>query len=454
MPDFISIFPRVEAFLLARCPPPCPLLLALSGGADSLSLFYSLLLFRKRQGLSFHVAHIDHGWRKESQEEARALQRLASEHDVPFHLHLLDSLALKGNLEAACRKERYAFFAALCQQIPCQALLTGHHQGDQAETIFKRLLEGAHWCRWAPLKEESRLLGMRILRPLLGIPKRDIEASLFQANIQAFEDPTNQEVKFLRARLRKRLFPLLNKEFGKEVHQSLIAVGQEAQELIEYFDARLLPLLESSVQGPWGICLDLQRCMPESLLEVKYLLRLVAQKQGFFLSRPLIEQAAQAWRWGKANQLFAMGLTQLRLDRQRLFIMPAPFVPKEKELLKLELGNHLWGEWRLTVSEDIYSANDRTTSWKEGWKGNLKHFLPIGGDPPFLKQGLDATLLNRAAIKKRWSQAKVPAFLYPYFPLIGRKDNICHEFLTGNPLTLLNEGVACWRVELNSFSRH
>ena len=139
----MSIFIQIENFLQVYCHSSSPLLLALSGGPDSLCLFYALLKYRNESNTPFHVAHVNHNWREKSVLEAQTLEQLASKHQVPFHLKILDPSLLRGNLEAACREERYQFFASLCQFNQFQGVLTGHHQGDQAETIFKRILEGA-----------------------------------------------------------------------------------------------------------------------------------------------------------------------------------------------------------------------------------------------------------------------------------------------------------------------
>ncbi len=443
----MTIFKRVEAFLLTLCPTSSPFLLALSGGPDSLCLFYALLAFRERHGTPFHVAHVNHRWRPESDLEAQILQQLALQHQVSFHLKILDPTYLKGNLEEACRHERYAFFALLCQQFSFQAVLTGHHQDDQAETIFKRLLEGAHWSRWIGLKAETLIEETRILRPLLGVAKKEIQESLTQAGVQAFEDPTNQNVQFLRARLRETIFPRLNREFGKQVQKSLIEVGKEAQELVTYFEARLSYLFEGIIQGPWGMCLDLQNLMPASRLEVKYLIRLLCQKQGLFLSRPIIEQAAEALQSGTANQLFAMGSNQVWIDRQRIFMTHLSSKVKEKHSLKIDLGRELLGPWKINVSQDIYDSSCCATSWKEGWTGRITAYLPIGNY--FIDFSYPSAL--NAGIKKRWSQAKVPAFLYEHFPLVREENKIYHEFLTGRPLIAWTEGSPCWKIELTYF---
>ena len=447
----MSVFSRVESFLRVFCTSDFPLLLALSGGADSLCLFYCLLTYRSRYGLPFHIAHVNHGWRQESQAEAQALQELAFRHQVPFHLKNLDPSLLEGNLEAACREERYAFFAAICKQIEFQGVLTGHHQDDQAETIFKRILEGSHWSRWTGLKSENWIQGIRVLRPLLGIAKCEILQTLAQEGLQAFDDPTNHHLHYLRARLRETIFPRLNQEFGKQVQKSFIEIGEEVHELVSYFESRLVPLLDQMIQGPWGIHLDLQNHLPATLLEIKYLLRLLCARQGFFLSREIINQAAIALQADKAHQLFVMGLRHVWIDRQRIFIIHLPLIENEHQSQEIQLGGYFLGNWRVEVGEDIYSSNHQMTSWKEGWQGHLRNYLPLGSYTIGFIKCLNRRAVNIPAVKKRWNQAKVPSFLSAYFPLVWAETGICHEFLTGKPLASLKEGLPCWRVDLKYF---
>lgn len=445
-----SFFDQINAFLIQNCSKTSPLLLALSGGPDSLSLFYALLYFRKQNGITFHVAHVDHGWRQESQHEVHSLHQLATQYEVPFHLKVLNPRHLEGNLEAACREERYAFFAQLCREIPFQGVLTGHHQGDQAETIFKRIMEGAHWSRWSCLKPENKVKGIRILRPLLTMTKKDIQKMLSDVPFQAFDDSTNRNTQFLRARLRESVFPRLNEEFGKEIQNSLITLGLDAQELIDYFDMRLASILNQAVEGPWGLCLDLQQLLPSSLLEIKYLLRILTKDKDFFLSRTILDQASKALQLGKANQHFAMGPHHIWIDRKRIFIISSHFIHKENHILTISKENELIGPWKIKMTEEIFSGDSKFSSWKEAWQGRLQCYLPKGN----YKIGLVPELNSKdhvikTSIKKRWNQAKIPAFLYHHFPLIWEDQKVYHEFLTGKPFIELKEGISCYKIDLN-----
>lgn len=441
------MFGKVEKFLLEKCPCGRPLLLALSGGPDSLFLFYALLYMQSRHGFVFHIAHVDHGWRAESEQEAEALLQLADQHNIPFHLKRLTPELLKGNLEAACREERYDFFSSLCKENSFQAVLTGHHQDDLAETVFKRLMEGCHWSCLTTLQAESSLKGIRLLRPLLGMKKKEILNALDKYSIPSFEDPTNRDLRFLRSRMRETIFPLLNQEFGKEVQSSLVHLSAEVKELSDYFHEQCAPLLHQLVLGPFGILLDLQPSMPKSTVVLKYLIRLLSCKYECCLSREMIAQAVDGLQTGKANMLFATRSHRLWIDRQRIFIQKIAFRKEEKRPVEqlLPAKEFIIGEWKGVVTEVNDHADVLFTSWREAWKGSVCCYLPQGsyqiGFP-------DVKLSNLAKIKKRWGDAKVPAFLYDWLPLIISEGRIAHEFLSGKGNVLKAEGLPLWKIEL------
>lgn len=425
-----TIFQEIGSFLLAKCPGSSPLLLALSGGPDSLCLFYALVFFRTHYHIPFHVAHVDHSWREESSKEAEALKQLAAHYEVPFHLTVLDPSQLTGNLEAACREARYAFFAQLSRIIPFQGVLTGHHRGDLSETVFKRIAEGAHWSAWCGLQSETKMHGIRILRPLLKWNKSALRECISKADFLPFEDSTNCDQRFLRARLRENILPFLNQTFGKNIEDSLATLGQEGEELTQYFDAKLTPLLSLVVMGPFGTYLDLTDHLPASLLEIKYLIRLLCKQRHFFLSREMVSQAAFALQANHANCLFEIRGHQVRVDRRRIFVMKS-------------LKDCIATNWKWTIDEMVYSGEENS-SWKEGWQGELIAYLPIC-KPVMVFLPLES-VENLRTIKRKWSKAKVPSFLYPFFPLILDEKRICHEFLTRRSSCFLEKGEKCLKI--------
>eukprot|EP01136_Pigoraptor_vietnamica_P021045 Opistho-1_new@70746 len=188
----------IRAFLKRHLVSSGPLLLALSGGNDSLALFHLLLACRRFFGFTLQVAHVDHGWRKTSGEEAKSLADMVEKLGFPFHLHTLSpqSSFADRNLEAQARKERLAFFKKLYQQHACQALLLAHHADDQAETVLKRLLEGASLFALGGLKEVTTLQEMQVWRPLLSVPKKELASWNMQKGLTPIEDETNSDPRF------------------------------------------------------------------------------------------------------------------------------------------------------------------------------------------------------------------------------------------------------------------
>lgn len=396
-----SLLSSVQQFFKSFSLSETPFLLALSGGPDSIALFHSLLFLN----IKFGVAHVNHGWRTESVQESIILEKMAQEKKIPFHLKVLDPNLLKGNLEAACREERYLFFRRLCEQEGYQALLTGHHADDRAETILKRLLEGSSWNCWDALKKEENFNGLKVLRPLIDCTKKEIELFLTKHVISAFQDSTNQDERFLRARIRGSLFPYLNQLFGKQVQNNLLYIGEEASEINTYFSEKFSGLINSEKKGPWGVFFDLRGKVPESCLEVKFVVKILLQKHVSMASRAVLEDLAEALMKKKANKFFYIGGKKWVVDRECLFLL-------ESSIKKQE--------WQLEIKEE-----ECTSSWEEAWEGKLYVGLKnVSYELRFLEKG-------DHKIKKWWSNHKVPAFLYSYFPLLVVKGEVVHEFLTG-----------------------
>ncbi|MCP5469990.1 MAG: tRNA lysidine(34) synthetase TilS [Chlamydiales bacterium] len=205
-----------------------PLLLALSGGPDSMALYHLL----KSSGHPFEVAHIDHGWREESREEAAHLERSV---EVPFHLKRLE----KGekNIEDTARKGRHSFFQEVLKNRSLEGVLLAHHADDLAETVLKRLLEGTRLTKLVGLEEVVEVEGMTFLRPLLSFRKKQIVSWLDEQKIQYFVDSHSSD---LRSRMRQMMLPFLSEQLGKEVVPSLCRIAEDAKELREDLDRFML----------------------------------------------------------------------------------------------------------------------------------------------------------------------------------------------------------------------
>lgn len=419
-------------FLHHHYDPSRPVLLALSGGPDSLALLHLLIEYRKAHPLSFGIAHIDHGWRPESGEEARLLQQMSRALELPFHLKRLQPKALQGNLEAACREERIKFFGELCRLHNYQAVLLAHHADDQTETVLKRVLEGVSLPYLSSMRPISTVYGVIIWRPLLHVQKGAIAGWLDSHGLKGFDDCTNFDPRFLRGKFRSRLLPLLAAEFGKEVGASMERLADEALQLREYLDERIAPVIARMEESPSGMFLDLNE-RPSHRYELRYLIRRFCETVNLTLSREALETAVRLIVSNAADKQVETGQRLLKIDRGRLFLPSIPWNPI-LDRIPLQNGQLQVGEWRVGVQEfSAPSTQKCLLGWREVWKGRAEAWIPVSEGESFEVGGVElkASYRGYAAISKWWTNAKVPAFLRLGVPVIWRDGRVVHEFLTG-----------------------
>ena len=176
---------------------PARLGVAVSGGPDSLAL---LLLARAACPGRVEAATVDHRLRPESAGEARFVADLCATLEVP-HAVLAPSEPIGGNLQSSARRARYTLLEAWRSEQSLDFVLTAHHADDQAETLLMRLNRGSGVGGLAGI----RAVNGRVLRPLLGWRRAELEALVAEAGLEAVADPSNGDERFDRARLRQRL---------------------------------------------------------------------------------------------------------------------------------------------------------------------------------------------------------------------------------------------------------
>lgn len=219
------------------CCPGRRLLVAVSGGPDSVALLHLLARLAPSLGLSLGVAHFDHGLRGEaSREDARFVARLAGELGFPFHLDQGDVQALsrarKISRQMAARELRRAFFRDVCQRHGYDQTALGHTADDQVELFFLRLLRGAGLSglkgMW-PASPEG------LIRPLLAVGKEVILAWLAQEGLDFREDRSNLSLGYPRNRVRLELIPELTQRYNPRLKAGvwrLMTLLQEDERLI------------------------------------------------------------------------------------------------------------------------------------------------------------------------------------------------------------------------------
>lgn len=229
-------------------------LVAVSGGADSVALLHVLQHLRLRLGLRLAVAHLHHGIRGAAADaDAAFVRRLARQLGLPFveeHRDVPQQAQAAGlSLEMAARAARYAFFARMAHQLGAAAVAVAHTADDQAETILLRLARGAGPQGLGGMEPVSRRAGLKIIRPLLSIRRAEIVAFLKMHRLRWREDASNRDPHFLRNRVRHEILPLLAKRLNPQIHAALLRLAAVLREENAWLDEHAIAALKKCA-GP------------------------------------------------------------------------------------------------------------------------------------------------------------------------------------------------------------
>jgi tRNA(Ile)-lysidine synthase len=208
-----------------RLPRDVGVLVALSGGGDSVVLLHLLLQLAPLFSLQIRAAHLDHGIRAESGRDVDFVQRLCSEWRVPLaveHLNVPRLARERGQgLEEAGHELRREFLQRTAASLNCSFIALGHHRGDQAETLLMRLVRGSGLTGLAAM----RPLSGSLIRPLLDFSRNQIEAYLAAIDQAFVQDASNEDLYYTRNRLRHHILPKLA-ELNPRLEENLAALSQ------------------------------------------------------------------------------------------------------------------------------------------------------------------------------------------------------------------------------------
>ena len=201
-------------------------LIAVSGGADSLSLLHVLHKLQRELSLSLHIAHIHHGLRRESDQEVVLMKKHALKLGVPISVSRVHVEQYKtkagGSTQEVARNLRYAALLKIAQRVGATQIATAHHRDDRVETLLMRILYGSGLDGLAaiPVCRELRP-GVTLIRPLHDVSREEIENYCRIHQLVPVHDASNQKLTYLRNRIRLRLIPFLENEFGYHVKNSI-----------------------------------------------------------------------------------------------------------------------------------------------------------------------------------------------------------------------------------------
>lgn len=414
--------------------PGLRLAVGLSGGADSVALLCALAARSSELGLVLHAAHLHHGLRgEEADGDVEFCRALAGRLGVAFHEARVDAAGeakadpaagkSRESLEEAARRLRYAWFRQLLSEIPLDAVATAHTLDDQAETVLAKFLRGAWTEGLAGIAPVLDFPEGKVLRPLLGATRSEIEAYLHSLGQRWREDSSNRHLSFTRNRIRHELLPLLE-GWNPRLREHLAQMAALARDEEAWWDAELarvgpqLILPGKPVRGGGraaaaaSLALDTSRFAQLAAALQRRLLRHAAGQLGAAPDFDATETLRNLALHGRAGQKCELeGLhaertaRELRLEPGARTAQPAPAdltvtIPGEIEApefalrLRIETSgvhgesNHQQADATGKAGEVAEPSRLRTATlrnWKPGDRVRLRH----SGSPRKLKEILD-----------------------------------------------------------------
>ena len=272
---------KVYNALKLHIPQGSILVVAVSGGADSMALADGMAQLFKEGYCQPHVLHVEHGLRgDEALADAELVRKFCEAKGLPFTCVHVDvkAYAMQNKLstEEAARKLRYAALKEQAQALNAEYILTAHHSDDQAETVLLKLLRGAGTEGLSGMQVRSG----KILRPLLHLTREHLENYCALQNITYCYDSTNADLHYTRNKIRQELLPYLEQNYNPAIKKALV----QCAEILQEDDACLNQMAQEKFQAlanctNAGVILDVRKWQDSPAALRKRILR-----QAYFLA--------------------------------------------------------------------------------------------------------------------------------------------------------------------------
>lgn len=209
------------------------IVLGISGGPDSMCLLHVLNSLKEKYNLNLICAHVNHGLRKESEEEKEFVKKYCEDKNIIFEYMKIENYKKNKFSEQEGREKRYLFFEELINKYNANYLMTAHHGDDLIETVLMRLVRGSNLKGYEGISLISKNDKYKIVRPLLNLNKEEILDYLKKEKIPYVIDKSNECEKYTRNRFRKQVLPFLKKE-DKNVHLKFLKYSKELNRYNNY----------------------------------------------------------------------------------------------------------------------------------------------------------------------------------------------------------------------------
>lgn len=334
---------------LSQLKPGMRVAVGLSGGADSVALLRALAERSSELGLVLHAAHLHHGLRgDEADGDLEFCRELAGRLQIPFHEARVDT-AVKAKAdpgtgkaaettEEAARRLRYAWFRQLFSEAGLDAVVTAHTLDDQAETVLGKFLRGAWTEGLAGISPVLEFPEGRILRPLLGVSRPEVESYLKALGQPWREDSSNRHLSFTRNRIRHELLPLLE-GWNPRLREHLAQMAGLARDEEAWWQAELTRVAPQLIlpgkpvrgggraAGAAGLALDVSRFSALAPALQRRLLRHAAAQMGAAPDFAATEALRTLALNGRAGQKCALQALHAERTPRELRLEPGAAAP-------------------------------------------------------------------------------------------------------------------------------
>lgn len=215
---------------------------AVSGGPDSMALLHLLIKLSKSLELEVICAHVNHNVRLESEKESKFVEKYCASEGIVFEQLVIEEYS-DNNFQAEARNKRYEYFSNIMKKYKSKYLFTAHHADDLIETILMRIIRGSTLKGLAGFTEIVKKDKYMIIRPLIHVTKKEIIKYNKENKLSYINDKTNEEDLYTRNRIRKYVVPTLKKE-DKNVHRKFYQFSKMLLEYEEYVDEKVSEVFE------------------------------------------------------------------------------------------------------------------------------------------------------------------------------------------------------------------
>ncbi len=284
-------------YQLQILPGKTSILMAVSGGQDSLCLGQLLVDLQPQWHWRLAIAHCDHGW-PEDQGIAQHVSQIAASWQIPYHCWNAQGLA---ETEVAARNWRYQVLIQMAQAHDYQYVVTAHTQSDVAETLIYNLMRGAGSDGLSSLRPFRPLTEqIQLVRPLLHISRAQTGEFCHRRQLPVWVDPYNHKLQYARNRVRQQLLPLMEKQFNRQASKHLAQTAEILQAETDYLEGVAINCYQQALvaQGT----LDRQTIQPLSIAIQRRIIRIFLQSEQITLNFQSIEQVVKLLNAPRGSQ--------------------------------------------------------------------------------------------------------------------------------------------------------